>query len=106
MQNKYGALGTVPADALGALEAGLVPIPTKLQHLHISPKLARNLLQKFCFQLRCDYETMKRMKAFEYAGGGYFREKGIPKGEVAEIIHAPELMAQLQDRIEELENEV
>jgi hypothetical protein len=43
---------------------------------------------------------------FEYAGGGYFREKGIAKGKVAKIVHAPELMKELQERINKLENEL
>jgi hypothetical protein len=58
MQNKYGALGTVPANALGALTASLMPIPTKLQYLQIFPKLARNLLQKFCFTFHRNCESM------------------------------------------------
>jgi hypothetical protein len=38
---------------------------------------------------------------YEYMGGGYFREKGVTKGNVAEIVHAPELVARLKEQLAE-----
>lgn len=40
---------------------------------------------------------------WQYVGAGWFRDKTIPKGKVAPIIHAPELVEQLFSKIEELE---
>lgn len=36
------------------------------------------------------------MSSWEYQGGGYFRQKGVPRGKIAPIIHAPELVDQLE----------
>lgn len=41
---------------------------------------------------------------YEYVGGGYFREKGIPVGVQAKIIHAPEYVKELLDKIKSLES--
>ena len=39
---------------------------------------------------------------FEYKGGGYFRKKGIPKGEKAEIIHGGEFIKIASSEVERL----
>ena len=39
--------------------------------------------------------------AWEYVGGGYFRKKGVPKGDVAPLIHAPKLVAALVAQIKD-----
>ena len=31
--------------------------------------------------------TLDELFPFEYSGGGYFRRKGVPKGDVADILH-------------------
>jgi hypothetical protein len=35
-------------------------------------------------------KTLKEVFPFEYVGGGYFREKGVPKGQSAKILHGME----------------
>jgi len=40
-------------------------------------------------------ELVERTKAdfrFKYVGGGYFRDKGMPKGEKAEVRHGDEII--------------
>lgn len=43
---------------------------------------------------------------WKYVGAGWFRDGNIPKGAMAQIVHAPELVEQLLKKIEKLENEV
>lgn len=43
---------------------------------------------------------------WDYAGGGWFRQKGAPKGDVAPTVHAPTLYAAFQARVKELEAEL
>jgi len=38
---------------------------------------------------------------FEYAGGGYFRHKGFPKGVSAPIIHGPELIELIRTHLQD-----
>jgi len=33
---------------------------------------------------------IRKLFPFEYSGGGYFRLKGVPKGEPAKILHGEE----------------
>lgn len=47
---------------------------------------------------------------FEYVGGGYFRRKGVPKGEVADMLHGQQVVEAVQafsaERIAKLKKEV
>lgn len=36
---------------------------------------------------------------WQYVGAGWFRDKTVPKGKVAPIIHAPELVEQLFQKL-------
>ena len=44
-------------------------------------------------------EKLKELFPYEYVGGGYFREKGTPQGEKAEIIHGMEAIKYLFDKM-------
>jgi len=37
---------------------------------------------------------------FEYMGGGYFRRKGVPKGQPAEMLHGMEVVEYLYAQLE------
>jgi hypothetical protein len=41
---------------------------------------------------------------FYYVGGGYFRQKGVPRGKKAESLHGQEAIDYLLARIVELKN--
>jgi hypothetical protein len=43
-------------------------------------------------------KTLEQLFGFKYAGGGYFRQKGIKKGDTAEILHGMEAIAYLYDQ--------
>ena len=42
---------------------------------------------------------LKDLFPYEYSGGGYFREKGVPKGKTAEILHGMEAIKYLYKRM-------
>jgi hypothetical protein len=46
-------------------------------------------------------KELKDVFPFEYAGGGYFREKGVPNGEKAKIIHGMEAVKLVFDKLTE-----
>ena len=39
--------------------------------------------------------TLDELFPFEYSGGGYFRRKGVPKGDVADILHGMQAVGYL-----------
>jgi hypothetical protein len=46
-----------------------------------------------------DAEYLLKTFPYEYKGGGYFRRKGVKKGEVAEIIHGDEIVKKVIEHI-------
>jgi hypothetical protein len=42
-----------------------------------------------------------KVSELKYAGGGYFREKNVPAGTKAEIVHGPEMLEMALQEIEE-----
>jgi len=43
---------------------------------------------------------------YEYSGGGYFREKYVPQGQKAKIIHGMEAVTPLIEKNKELEDKL
>jgi hypothetical protein len=48
---------------------------------------------------------MSKEFPYEYVGGGYFRRKGVPKGEPAETLHGAQAVEYAYSEIERLEAE-
>lgn len=46
-------------------------------------------------------KSLKQLFPFEYVGGGYFREKGVPTGINAKIIHGEEAIKFLYEKMVE-----
>lgn len=42
-------------------------------------------------------EALRAKFPFEYVGGGYFRRKGVPKGQTAEMLHGEQVVDALID---------
>ena len=49
-----------------------------------------------------DQIKLKEIFPFYYVGGGYFRQKGIPKEKVALILHGEEAIGYLLKQVNEL----
>ena len=49
-------------------------------------------------------DTFDDLFPFEYQGGGYFRRRGVPKGESADIIHGEQAVRFLYDNIQRQKN--
>lgn len=45
--------------------------------------------------------SLNEIFPFEYVGGGYYRRKGIPKGQVAEILHGMQAIEYLFNQIKQ-----
>ena len=43
---------------------------------------------------------MEKLFPFEYQGGGYFRRRGVPNGEPAEMLHGEQAMRYLYDEVQ------
>ena len=49
---------------------------------------------------RSTMEKLKEIFNYEYVGGGYFREKGVKKGDTAKILHGMQAIEYLLDKVE------
>ena len=50
-------------------------------------------------------ETTKKDFRFRYVGGGYFRDKNVPRGKTAEIRHGEEILNEFcQELVKHLTN--
>lgn len=47
---------------------------------------------------------LKEIFPYDYQGGGYFRMRGVPKGETAPILHGQQAVEFLYDKIKEALN--
>jgi hypothetical protein len=50
-------------------------------------------------------KTLEEIFPYEYVGGGYFRKKGVAKGDKADIIHGPEVPKFIYDALTKKEDE-
>ncbi len=46
---------------------------------------------------------LKELFPYEYVSTGYFRQKGVPKGESAELLHGMQAIEYLYDRMLKLD---
>ena len=44
--------------------------------------------------------VLKHLASFKYVGGGYFRKRGVPRGEAAETIHGSQVMEMIESALE------
>lgn len=44
-------------------------------------------------------EMLEYLTSFEYTGGGYYRKKGVPRGESADMLHGSEIQQLLQEAL-------
>lgn len=58
--------------------------------------LSKDQIEQVQLQARKDLLDKLESFPFGYVGGGYFRDKRIPKGDKAEVLHGDELLKQLK----------